>query len=44
MIADRVDVGGGATLEQGALIGPEATVGTGVVVRGRIDAGSEVVR
>jgi len=44
VIADRVDVGGGATLEPGALIGPEATVGTGVVVRGRIDAGSEVVR
>ena len=44
VIADRVDVGGGATLEQGALIGPEATVGTGVVVRGRIDAGSAVVR
>jgi len=44
VIADRVDIGAGATLEPGALIGPEATVGTGVVVRGRIDAGSEVVR
>jgi len=44
VIADRVDVGGGATLEPGALIGPEATIGAGVVVRGHIDAGSEVVR
>jgi glucose-1-phosphate thymidylyltransferase len=44
VIADRVDIGGGATLEPGALIGPEATVGDGVVVRGHIDAGSEVVR
>jgi glucose-1-phosphate thymidylyltransferase len=44
VIADRVDVGAGATLEPGALIGPEATVGTGVVIGGRIDAGSEVVR
>jgi glucose-1-phosphate thymidylyltransferase len=44
VIADRVDVGGGATLEPGALIGPGATVGDGVVVRGHIDAGSEVVR
>ena len=44
VVADRVEIGGGATLEPGALIGPGATVGDGVVVRGRIDAGSEVVR
>jgi glucose-1-phosphate thymidylyltransferase len=44
VIADRVEIGGGATLEPGALIGPEASVGTGVIVGGRIDAGSEVVR
>jgi len=44
VIADRVDVGGGATLEPGALVGPDATVSDGVVVRGHIDAGSEVVR
>jgi glucose-1-phosphate thymidylyltransferase len=44
VIADRVDVGGGVTLEPGALIGPQATVGTGVVVRGQIDSGSEVIR
>jgi glucose-1-phosphate thymidylyltransferase len=44
VIADRVEIGGGATLEPGALIGPEATLGAGVVVRGHIDAGSEVVR
>ena len=44
VIADRVNVGGGATLEPGALIGPGATIGAGVVVRGHINAGSEVVR
>ena len=44
VIADRVDVGGGATLEPGALIGPGSTIASGVVVRGHIDAGSEVVR
>jgi glucose-1-phosphate thymidylyltransferase len=44
VIADRVDIGGGATLEPGALIGPGATIGAGVVVRGHISADSEVVR
>jgi len=44
VIADRVDIGGSATLEPGALIGPGATVGAGVVVRGHINAGSEVAR
>ncbi len=44
VIADRVEIGGGATLEPGALIGPKATVGSGVVARGYIEAGSEVVR
>jgi len=44
VIADRVDVGGGTTLEPGALIGPKATIGAGVVVGGRISGGSEVVR
>ena len=44
VIADRVEIGGGATLEPGALVGPDATIGDGVVVRGRIDGGSEVVR
>jgi len=44
VIADRVEIGGGATLDPGALIGPRATVGSGVVVRGHIKAGSEVVR
>jgi len=44
VLADRVEVGGGATLEPGALVGPDATVGDGVVVRGRIKGGSEVVR
>ena len=44
VISDRVDIGSGAVLESGALIGPGATIGPGVVVRGHIDAGSEVVR
>jgi len=44
VIADRVDVGGNTTLEAGALIGPDATVGPGVVVRGTVEAESEVVR
>ena len=44
VIADRVEIGGGVTIEPGALIGPETTVGDGVVVRGRVEAGSEVVR
>ncbi|WP_253738142.1 sugar phosphate nucleotidyltransferase [Halohasta salina] len=44
VLADRVGLGGGVSLEPGALVGPDATVGEGVIVRGRIDAGSEVVR
>ena len=44
VIADRASLGGNATLEAGALLGPDATVGPGVVVRGTIKAGSEVVR
>ncbi|ATW89136.1 glucose-1-phosphate thymidylyltransferase [Halohasta litchfieldiae] len=44
VIADRVDIGGGATLEPGALIGPGSTIGAGVIIRGHINAGSEVVR
>ena len=44
VLADRVTIGGGATLEPGTLVGPNATIGDGVVARGRIDGGSEVVR
>ena len=44
VIADRVTLGGATTLEAGALVGPDATVGAGVVVRGEVDAKSEVVR
>jgi len=44
VLADRVEVGGGATLEPGTLVGPDTTIGNGVVIRGRIDGGSEVVR
>lgn len=44
VLADRAVVGGGATLEPGTLVGPDTTIGDGVVVRGQIDAGSRVVR
>ena len=44
VIADRVEIGGDATLEPGALVGPDVTIGDGVVVQGHIDADSEVVR
>ena len=44
VIADRVTLGGATTLEAGALVGPDATIGAGVVVRGKIDSKSEVVR
>jgi NDP-sugar pyrophosphorylase family protein len=44
VFADRVEARGGVTAEPGALVGPNATLGTGVHVRGRIDEDSEVVR
>jgi len=44
VIADRVTLAGATTLEAGALVGPGSTIGAGVVVRGQIEAGSEVVR
>ena len=44
VIADRVDIGGNATLKPGALIGPSVTVSDSVVVDGHIEADSEVVR
>ncbi|WP_254822916.1 sugar phosphate nucleotidyltransferase [Haloglomus halophilum] len=44
VFADRVDARGGVTAEPGALVGPNATLGTGVNVRGRVDEDSEVVR
>ncbi|RJX47974.1 sugar phosphate nucleotidyltransferase [Halonotius pteroides] len=44
VLSDRVEVGGAATLEPGALVGPDAVLGDGVVVSGQVDAGSEVVR
>ena len=44
VLADRVKIGGGATLEPGTLVGPDTTIGDGVVVDGYIDGGSEVVR
>jgi NDP-sugar pyrophosphorylase family protein len=44
VFADRVEARGGVTAEPGALVGPNATLGTGVHVRGRITEDSEVVR
>ena len=44
VIADRVEIGGNATLSPGTLIGPDAVVGDGVVVHGSIEEGSKVVR
>jgi UDP-N-acetylglucosamine diphosphorylase/glucosamine-1-phosphate N-acetyltransferase len=44
VLADRVQVGGGATLEPGALVGTGARVGDGVTVRGRVPEDAEVVR
>jgi NDP-sugar pyrophosphorylase family protein len=44
VFADRVAAHGGVTAEPGALVGPNTRLGTGVLVRGRIAEGSEVVR
>lgn len=44
VFADRVRAGGCVAAEPGALVGTGATLGTGVVVRGRIPAEAEVVR
>ncbi len=44
VFADRVVARGAVTAEPGSLVGPNATLGTGVHVRGRIDEDSEVVR
>jgi glucose-1-phosphate thymidylyltransferase len=44
VLADRVDVGGGATIEPGCLAGSEAQIGVGSHVRGHVNAGARVVR
>lgn len=44
VLADRVDVGGNASFEPGALVGSGSTVNTGVVVSGNVPRGSEVRR
>jgi glucose-1-phosphate thymidylyltransferase len=44
VFADRVDVGGGVSVHPGALVGANATIGTGVHVRGTIPEDAEVVR
>ncbi|MFC7166931.1 sugar phosphate nucleotidyltransferase [Halospeciosus flavus] len=44
VLADRVDVGGGASFEPGAIVGTDASIGVGTHVSGRVAKGSEVVR
>jgi len=44
VLADRVDVGGGASFEPGSLVGPGVRVATGVVVGGNVGEGAEVRR
>ena len=44
VLADRVEVGGGATLEPGTLVGPGATVETGVTLDGHVPEDGRVVR
>jgi glucose-1-phosphate thymidylyltransferase len=44
VLADRVTADGGVRFAPGALVGPEAHLGTGVVVEGTVGAGAEVVR
>jgi glucose-1-phosphate thymidylyltransferase len=44
VFADRVRAGGCVSTEPGALVGTGATIGTGVVVRGRVPVDAEVVR
>lgn len=43
VVADRVDAGGGVTLEPGTLVGPGARLHTGVRARGEIPADAEVL-
>jgi glucose-1-phosphate thymidylyltransferase len=44
VLADGVTVGGAATFEPGALVGPDAEIGANTHVRGQISEGAEVVR
>ncbi|QLG61106.1 sugar phosphate nucleotidyltransferase [Halorarum salinum] len=44
VLADRASLGGGATVIPGALIGPNAHVGPGVVVQGNVSEDTEVTR
>ncbi|WP_049997854.1 sugar phosphate nucleotidyltransferase [Halococcus sediminicola] len=43
VVADRVDTGGGVTLEPGTLVGPGARLHAGVRARGEIPADAEVM-
>ena len=42
VLADRVDLGAGATVSPGRLVGPAATVGDGVVLQRDVPEGAEV--
>ncbi|WP_330630927.1 bifunctional sugar-1-phosphate nucleotidylyltransferase/acetyltransferase [Halocatena halophila] len=44
VFADRVTCGGGVRCEPGALVGTNATIGTGVVVSGHVPERAEVIR
>ncbi|ERH08278.1 MAG: nucleoside-diphosphate-sugar pyrophosphorylase [halophilic archaeon J07HX64] len=44
VLADRAHIGGAATLEPGTLVGPDATVETGVTVDGQVPENGRVVR
>ena len=44
VLADRVTLGGAAATTPGSLVGPDASIGVGVVVDGQVDRGQEVVR
>jgi len=44
LLGDNVDVGGNVTIQPGAIIGNEATIGSASLVSGRIEDGSRVTR
>ncbi len=42
-LGDRAEIGGGATIQPGVLIGPEAVIRAGTRVTGNVDAETEVI-
>ncbi|WP_227353640.1 bifunctional sugar-1-phosphate nucleotidylyltransferase/acetyltransferase [Haladaptatus salinisoli] len=44
LLADRVRVGGNVSFVPGTLVGPEARIGPGVSVSGRVEEGATIVR